>query len=143
MRVVNEFGAFILDSSVTLSWFLPDEVASVSRGLLHETAQNGAWVPSIWPLEVGNGLSIAMKRRRISTDLRTRAFDRLGLLPIRVDRSTVVHAWRATLELADRFHLTLYDACYLELAARRNLPLATLDKELRTASHKLGIELLG
>ena len=97
----------------------------------------------IWPIEVGNGLSIAMKRGRISPDLRMRAFDRLGLLPIRVDRSTVVHAWRTTLELADRFHLTLYDACYLELAQRRDLPLASLDRDLRKAAEALDIEMLG
>jgi hypothetical protein len=32
--------------------------------------------------------------------------------------------------LATRYRLTAYDASYLELALRRNLPLATLDIEL-------------
>ena len=45
--------------------------------------------------------------------------------------------------VADRFRLTLYDACYLELAQRRALPLATLDKDLRKAAKTLDIPLLG
>ena len=32
--------------------------------------------------------------------------------------------------LADRFRLTLYDAAYLELAARLGLPLGSLDRDL-------------
>ena len=45
--------------------------------------------------------------------------------------------------LTDRFELTLYDSCYLELAQRRGLPLATLDKDLRKAAKALDIALLG
>jgi len=37
----------------------------------------------------------------------------------------------------------LYDAAYLELAQRRNLPLATLDGELRAAAKSLGLGLMG
>jgi predicted nucleic acid-binding protein len=45
--------------------------------------------------------------------------------------------------LAERYGLTLYGATYLELAQRRSLPLATLDKELREAAASLDIMLLG
>jgi predicted nucleic acid-binding protein len=140
MQVENEFGAFILDGSVAIAWFMPDEAENT---LLHRTAIEGAWVPMIWALEVGNALSHAVRRKRIDRAARDRALDRLGALPIRIDRSTLVHAWRGTLELADRFGLTLYDACYLELAERRELPLATLDKDLRKAAKALDIALLG
>ena len=46
------------------------------------------------------------------------------------------------MELADKLRLTVYDACYLELAQRRRLPLATFDKELRSAAKKLNVPLL-
>ncbi len=36
--------------------------------------------------------------------------------------------------LADRYGLSLYDALYLNLAQRRGIPLATLDKTLRGAA---------
>ena len=49
----------------------------------------------------------------------------------------------AILRLASHHRLTLYDAAYLELAVRRVLPLATLDKELRTAAEAEGVPLLG
>ena len=47
------------------------------------------------------------------------------------------------MRLADRFGLTVYDATYLELAQRRSLPLATLDKPLREAAAILDVALLG
>jgi predicted nucleic acid-binding protein len=36
-----------------------------------------------------------------------------------------------------------YDAAYLELAQRRQLPLASLDYDLRAAGQMLGVPLLG
>ena len=60
-----------------------------------------------------------------------------------IDAETAARAWAATSQLAVRFKLTIYDAAYLELAQRLRLPLATLDKELRTAGRALGIALLG
>ena len=62
-----------------------------------------------------------------------RSFSRLALtqlsrLSISTDPDT--DAWTVILQLADRFQLTLYDAAYLELAARRGLRLATLDQGL-------------
>ncbi|HVY16433.1 MAG TPA: type II toxin-antitoxin system VapC family toxin [Rhodopila sp.] len=47
------------------------------------------------------------------------------------------------MRLADRFRLTAYDAVYLELAQRRQLPLASLDEDLRRAGSTLGVTLLG
>jgi predicted nucleic acid-binding protein len=41
--------------------------------------------------------------------------------------------------LATLHRLTAYDAAYLELALRRNLPIATLDVELRNACKAAGV----
>jgi predicted nucleic acid-binding protein len=43
---------------------------------------------------------------------------------------------------ADRFGLTIYDAAYIELAQRRDLPLATGDGAMRTAARALKIGLI-
>ena len=64
-------------------------------------------------------------------------------MPVRVDPDTDRQAWGATAQLAARQRLTLYDAAYLELARRRGLPLATLDRELRTAASDEEVALLG
>ncbi len=106
-------------------------------------ADEGAVVPSLWRLEVGNSLTVAMRRNRIDADFRRAVLADLALLDITTDTQTDAHAWSEALHLADRFRLTLYDAAYLELAQRQTLPLATLDSELRAAGETLGICLLG
>ena len=64
-------------------------------------------------------------------------------MPIAVDLETSTFAWTTTLQLADRFELTPYDASYLELAQRRKFPLATLDRALRKAALATGGLVLG
>jgi predicted nucleic acid-binding protein len=62
---------------------------------------------------------------------------------VNIDAETDRHAWTTTLQLAEQCRLTLYDAAYLELARRLDLPLATLDEELRAASTAVDVTLLG
>jgi predicted nucleic acid-binding protein len=134
--------SFVLDSSATIAWLMPDEHNRTAHNLLDRIEERGAVVPTIWRIEIGNSLLFAHRRGRISLVHRAAALRHLDTLPIEVDPETLSLAWSATLGFADRFRLTLYDACYLELAQRRALPLATLDKDLRAAGRKLGIPLL-
>lgn len=62
--------------------------------------------------------------------------------PIEIDDETAGRAWREALALAETYHLTVYDAAYLELALRRSLPLATFDAALRSAAATAGVPLL-
>ena len=133
----------VIDSSVTLGWVYEDEQNEGTSYVLDLVTREGAWVPAIWHLEVANGLQGGIHRRRIDRRFRDGALADLGKLNIQIDGETAGLAWSDTLKLADHFRLTLYDACYLDLAHRRDLPLATLDRQLRTAGRKLGIELLG
>ncbi len=135
--------SFVLDSSLTVAWFVPDERKTKIQVLLDRAGEDGAVVPDFWRLEVGNALLLATRRSRLTAAQRTEALEQLSFLPITVDFETSLHAWGATLQMAERFHLTLYDACYLELAQRRALPLATLDHALASAGRALGLELLG
>ena len=133
----------VLDSSATLAWIYSDETTEPIRRLFDAVVDHGAVVPALWRLEVANSLTVAVRRGRIDADFRRASLADLALLDITTDLYTDIHAWSETLSLADRFQLTLYDAAYLELAARRNLPLATLDNALRTAATALGFRLLG
>ncbi|MGK7863060.1 type II toxin-antitoxin system VapC family toxin [Falsiroseomonas sp. E2-1-a4] len=45
--------------------------------------------------------------------------------------------------MAERFRLSIYDATYLELAQRKRLPIATLDRDLKAAAAAVGVEGLG
>ncbi len=132
----------VLDASQTLSWYFEDERTPAVDSVLDEVAASGALVPALWRLEVANGLQMAMRRKRIDGDFRDRALRHLGSLAITVDSETNSYAWTATLRLADRFGITVYDAAYLELAQRRGAPLASLDKALADAGRALGIATL-
>ncbi len=124
------------------AWFAPDEHSILSQALLDRVAENGAVVSDFWRMETGNALLQATRRKRLTIPQCTEALRQLAELAIAIDTETLLHAWDVTLQLADRHRLTLYDACYLELARRRSLPLATFDKDLRAAGRKLGLSLL-
>ena len=135
--------SLVLDSSVTLAWIYDDETTEAIRQVFTPVADNGAVVPTLWRLEVGNSLTMAVRRNRIDAEFRRAALADMALLDITTDPHTEGHAWSDTLALADRFRLTLYDAAYLELAQRRALPLATLDFDLRKAGEALEIPVSG
>ena len=132
----------VLDSSVTLAWIYGEETTEAVRQIFHTVAEYGAVVPSLWRLEVANSLTMAVRKRRVPLDFRDAALADLALLDITTDQQTDSQAWSDTLKIADLFQLTVYDAAYLELARRRNLPLATLDQELRTAATTFAVKLV-
>jgi predicted nucleic acid-binding protein len=98
-------------------------------------------VPTLWPLEVANVLLIGERRKR-STQAQAATFlQSLKALPITADDDTNLHAWNATMNLARAHELSAYDAAYLELAMRKDLPLATLDTKLKAAAQAVGVNL--
>lgn len=133
----------VIDTSVTVGWIYDDERTAATGRVLERVTRESAWVPVIWRLEVANALQQGIRRHRIDRNFRDAALADLEALGIAVDNDTNTFAWNASLDLADEFRLTVYDACYLELAQRLGLPLATLDKDLRSAGKVLGLTLLG
>jgi len=135
--------SLVLDSSVTMAWIYIEETSPEVDRVLQLVSNGGAWVPSLWRLEVANILEIGVRRGRHDAAFRDATLGDLALLPINVDQDTDAHAWGAAMRLAERHRLTLYDAAYLELAKRRGLPLATLDEDLRAAAKGEKVTLLG
>jgi predicted nucleic acid-binding protein len=134
--------SFVIDASVAISWFFEDEQTPQILNLLREVSRDGCVVPSLWRLEIANVLQMGIKRKRIDGGFRDAAIRRLSNLPIEIDPETDAHAWTTTLRLADVHRITTYDACYLELAVRRKLSLATRDAELAVAAGNAGVMLL-
>ena len=132
----------VVDASIAMSWYFDDEKSPGSDRILEAVGQSGATVPGHWRLEIANSLRTAVNRERVTPAYRNAVLDALSGLPIEIDPETVRHAWGATLALADKHRLTPYDAAYLELALRRNLPLATLDKALQAAAATERVEVL-
>ena len=132
----------VIDSSAILAWVYSDETTAAVGEVFARLNERGAWVPALWKLEVANVLEMGVRRGRHDAAFRDATLADLALLPITVDPETDRHAWGATLRLAERHKLTIYDAAYLELAQRRGLPLATLDSDLRAAGRAEGVILL-
>lgn len=131
---------FVLDSSVTLSWFFDDEATPATDDLLDQLNRNRrAVVAGHWMLEICNTLVMAERRKRSTAADSSHFLDILAALPIETDHETAARASTVTLNLARTHGLTLYDSTYLELAMRNALPLATLDKELRAAAERVGV----
>jgi predicted nucleic acid-binding protein len=135
--------SLVLDSSATLAWIYSDETTDAIRHVFDTLSEDGAWAPGLWKLEVANILETGVRRGRHDAAFRDATLADLALLSISLDPETDRQAWGPTLQLASRHGLTLYDAAYLELALRRGLPLATLDRELRSAASAEGVVLLG
>jgi|SRR5579864_2866860 len=135
--------SLVLDSSAALGWIYPDEDSDAATTIFGLVVESGAWVPSLWPIEVANSLQVGVRRGRIDRTFRDAALADLARLDISVDAETSNFAWTGTLQFADRFGLTVYDAAYLELAQRRSLPLGSLDNSLCGAARTLGVPVIG
>jgi predicted nucleic acid-binding protein len=135
--------SFVLDNSVALTWCFEDERTPATAALLEQVGELGAQAPMLWPLEALNGLLVAERRGRLDASRRQRLAGFLRALPITLDVDSASQTWTETARLAERFGLSAYDAAYLELAQRRDLPLASLDRALRAAATALGLSVLG
>ncbi len=129
----------VLDASLTLQWFLEDESGrQYGLSILASLSSKRAAVPILWFYEVGNGLLMAHRRKRIRLDQVDGFLTRLKALPI--DAAQQVPSEILELPaLVQKHGLTNYDAAYLALAMRLNLPLATTDADLRKAAAAEGI----
>ncbi|HTI49758.1 MAG TPA: type II toxin-antitoxin system VapC family toxin [Planctomycetaceae bacterium] len=134
---------FIVDCSITMAWCFADERSAETAALQERLADEAALVPTHWALEVANVLAMAEKRKRISAADSRRFVELLGVVDIQVDDQIAARTFDHILPLCRAHSLTSYDAAYLDLAVRRQLPLATLDEDLRRAAENLNVVLLG
>ena len=129
----------VIDASVALAWCFEDEARPEIDALEVVVRDEGALVPALWHLEVGNILLQAEKRQRLSASEVDLRLQLLSQLPIETDEPASERAWHDILALARKHGLTVYDAAYLELAVRRGAALATLDGDLIKACGSAGI----
>jgi predicted nucleic acid-binding protein len=132
----------VLDASLALQWFLEDETGrQYGLSVLASLSSKRAAVPILWFYEVGNGLLMAHRRKRITLDQIDGFLTRLKALPI--DAAQQVPGEILELPaLAQKHNLTNYDAAYLALALRLKVPLATTDADLRKAAAAAGVAMV-
>ena len=121
---------FVLDASVAVARLLEqDREAGKALDLLK--GESKGIVPDLWHLETRNSLLVGMRRRKLTAGRLRELLAVVGQLPVVTD-------YRVNLEtafdLAVRHSLTVYDAVYLEVARRRDVPIATFDKAIAKAA---------
>lgn len=132
----------VVDNSVIMAWCFADAGGEYADRILDRLVSEEVLVPATWPLEVGNVLLVAEKRKRLTQADSIRFLALLGNLPITVEQETPDRMLKEILALAREYNLSTYDASYLDLAMRKGLPLATLDEALIKAAAKSKVAVL-
>ena len=121
----------VVDNSVVLCWCLADESDPVADRAMQRVVNDGAVVPGIWWYELRNALVVNERRGRIDTADTVAILTDLREMSIAIDRD---HDDGVLFSLARRHDLSAYDAAYVEVALRRGIPMASLDRQFRQAA---------
>lgn len=133
---------FVIDNSVVMSWCFQDETSKYTDAVLGHLEEATAYVPAIWPLEVGNVLLVAERRKRLSQADSSRFISLLFDLPIIVEQELPERMLSEILSLAREYKLSSYDASYLDIAMRKGLPIASTDKHILAAAKRSNIPIV-
>jgi predicted nucleic acid-binding protein len=131
---------FVVDASVAICWFMPDERHRVADAAYRRITDDPAVTPVRWWYELRNVLIVNERRGRLDGAKSARVLRLLRGLPVTIDADVEEEA---LMQLARRHRLTVYDAAYLELALRKGHPLATLDAALSIAARAERVPLIG
>ena len=137
--------AAVVDASFMAAYFLGlftgretsrERGFSKARNAISEiVSKNGQlFVPGIFFYEIGNILRTAAHKRITKTEQHEIEYD-LFELPIVIDGNCDTALMMRIQEFADAYSLSFYDAAYLELSRRLQLPLLTFDAALENAAH--------
>jgi predicted nucleic acid-binding protein len=130
---------FVIDNSVVMAWCFDDEDTTYGDDVLESLESTEAIVPAIWPLEIGNVLVVAERRKRLTKSAGIRFLALINDLPIIVVQESPERMIKEILALAQERQISTYDASYLDLAMRTGLPIATQDSGLKKAAVACGV----
>jgi predicted nucleic acid-binding protein len=128
--------SFILDASVAVKLVIEEEGSAAARRL----HRRGLVAPDLLLPECANILWKSVRRGDLDPPQAQLACAALLAIPIEIVASRPLMA--AALDRALALGHPAYDCLYLELAARRGLPLVTADRRLR-ALFAPGVEVIG
>ena len=135
-------GSFVADASVAIAWVHPAQATRETDAMLDRLAAGDSLVvPALWPLEVANALTVLRRRRKLTLDEARIAIEIIRELPAVIDHEAAAFAFTRLVDLATQYELTIYDATYIELATRRQLPLASNDSRMKQAAIRSGVGL--
>lgn len=129
----------VIDASYAGAWILPDEISAQAEETLQQVlgGELTLIVPTLWHYEMCNLIAMAQRRQRVTVQQAEKAVEMLSLIPVEsFDHQSLINKQRIQ-KFALQHQLSAYDAAYLELADRLQLPLLTGDKALVCASRKV------
>jgi len=128
---------FVIDTSATVGWCIDNQATDYSEAVGSALGRDDAFAPQLWRLEMTNALRTACRRKVLDLAGAHQFLAAMDGLPITIDS---IQARPSELfALALRYGLSAYDAVYLDLALRLQLPLATQDAALREAALASGV----
>jgi predicted nucleic acid-binding protein len=125
----------VIDPSAILAVLLNEPER---EALIRATASSVLITPASTPWEIGNALIAGLRRRRLSPDDVSAAWDSFEEISLRFVEVDIPRA----LVSAARHGLYAYDAYVLEAAEARRVPLLTLDQTLAHVATQAGVALL-
>lgn len=128
---------FVLDNSVVCGWLLQNLGSAYAGVIAQRLESDRAVAPPLLHLEYANLLRTACVRGLLIAQQAQQAIHHIQQLPNDTDAQPAKPG--ELLALALRHGLTVNDAVYLDLALRRQLPIATLDVALVDAATAAGI----
>lgn len=135
---------FVLDNSVVVRWLLNDGLAKdqqYAKAILSLIAEktHTPMTPGIWPLEIANVISRVEKMGQLDVGQSTYFLETIREMRIPTEVISQEVSFGSILHLSRMYKLSSYNCCYLELAMRCAIPLATLDKDLIAAMKRAGV----
>jgi predicted nucleic acid-binding protein len=127
----------VVDCSVIIAAALEDEESAIADKVFQKLMANQwhAVVPAIFYTEIINVLLTALRKKRIDRKAWQNYHESIAMLPLEIDDAVLKPEKIHHLSLiAEEYHLSAYDAAYLELAKRKKAMLVTFDKKLHHAA---------
>jgi predicted nucleic acid-binding protein len=131
----------VIDASAIGAILLPDEAIHHAPALESLLLDAELVQPNHWPIELAGLVLRASRRNRLPIAARAMVRDQIALLVGSAEIETRNTAL-AAFDLAVEYHISVYDAAYLELALRARLPLMTRDGPLANVLPQAGVERL-
>ncbi|MDO8731343.1 MAG: type II toxin-antitoxin system VapC family toxin [Actinomycetota bacterium] len=128
----------VLDASLALAYVMPDEDSSAASTLLVRIEEGPVLAPTIWIYEIASALRMGQVRSRLTSEMAESVLTTLAELHVEFENPNGHQLMR----LSHQTGLTVYDASYIALCLKHQLPLASLDRRLVRAARDLGIVVL-
>ncbi len=127
----------VIDASVILKWYLPDEeFAQKALNILHRhvSGEIVLYAPTILPYEILNALIVAERMGRVNEEVTKNAFN--AFLDLEINFLNPFLDYQGIISLARAFDRSVYDASYLAVANKRDIDFVTGDRRLLNAVRK-------